>query len=105
MKREKKTGAGSGTRRDRKVKPVNAWWCDTCNTEEMDQAGMMKHLKEKHGLETDGLQCRKQMLMHMDGDTWFASKFRVTIGEGPGAIKLTNKTKQERSGEDAMYWA
>jgi pyrroloquinoline quinone (PQQ) biosynthesis protein C len=91
--------------KSKEVKPVNAWWCETCKSEEMNHAQMLAHLKEKHGLETKGLQCHKKMLMHMDGDTWFSSKYEVTIANGTDGILLTNETVSPRAKDDMMRYA
>jgi len=77
---------------------VNAWWCETCKSREMNQAQMLEHLTEKHGIETKGLQCNRRMLLHVDGDTWFSSKYEVTINK----IKLINECVSQRNEDDRM---
>lgn len=67
-----------------------------CKSEEMTHAQAMEHLRDKHELDTKGLKCRKQMLMHMDGDTWFTSNYEVTIETPAGELKLTNSVTLPR---------
>lgn len=70
----------------------------------MTHAQAMEHLRDKHGLETNGLKCRKQMVMHMDGDTWFSWVYDVFIGEGESEIKMTNKTITPRAKDGMMRY-
>jgi len=81
---------------------VNAWWCETCKSEEMIQSRMLDHLKEKHGIETKGLRCHKRMLLHVDGDTWFSTKYEVTIPNGINDIRLINECVSQRNEDDRM---
>lgn len=92
--------------KSKEVKPVNAWWCETCQSQQMTHAEMIEHLKSKHGLETGGLKCQKRMLMHLDGDTWFSSKYEVKIVADRGQIiKLTNEVVAPRAADDMMRYA
>ncbi len=90
----------SNRKKPKEVKPFNAWWCETCKSDEMSHAQMMSHLKEKHGLDTNGLKCHKKRLSHIDGDTWFSSQYEVSID----GIVLTNETMSRRSMDDPMRY-
>lgn len=89
----------------KKAIPVNAWWCETCKSEEMKHAEMKAHLKEKHGLKTEGLQCCKKMLVHIDGATWFSSTYEIIISSGTESIVLNNKIVSPRMRDDIMRHA
>lgn len=92
--------------KSKEVVASNAWWCETCGAkEEMTHPEMIAHLKETHGLESKGLKCRRQMLMHVDGDTWFTSQYLVTIETPGGELKLTNSTMNPRESDDPMRYA
>ena len=93
------------SKKSKEVKPSSAWWCETCNSAEMKHPEMIAHLQEKHGLNTTGLECRKEMLMHMDGDTWFSYKWKITVKNNDEEIIMTNETMQPRRKDDMMRFA
>ena len=68
----------------------------------MNQSQMLDHLTEKHGIETKELQCSKRMLLHVDSDTWFSSKYEVTIPNGINKIRLINECVSQRNEDDMM---
>jgi hypothetical protein len=78
------------------VKTVNAWWCDTCKTDEMTHPQMMVHLKAAHGLDPTGMTCKKQMLGHIDFDDSFQSAYAVTVESPAGTIFMHNETVNPR---------
>jgi hypothetical protein len=77
------------------------WKCLSCKDEpEFEHDGMMKHLKETHGIDPKTTKGTKKMLMHMDGDTWFSWDYEWEIGD----VKAHQHTCQQRSAEAAFYW-
>lgn len=85
--------------KEKEVIPSSTWWCETCGAEEeMTQPEIIAHLKEVHGLETNGLKCRRRMVQHMDGENWYISQYAVALDATTGEIKLSNSTVNRRPG-------
>lgn len=85
------------------IKPVNAWWCETCGSKEMTHSEMMEHLRSAHHLETKGLKCKRTMTLHLDCADCYSSQYEVTIPVEPDQeIKLTNSTTNPREKNDPM---
>ena len=87
------------------VIPENKWWCETCKSPEMTFDEMKAHLTTAHGCDVAKTKCRKQMVMHMDGDTWYSYQWDVTAETPTGEIKLTNSTVSPRAEDDMMRYA
>jgi hypothetical protein len=71
------------------------WHCLTCaDDQERGHADMMKHLQEKHGIDTKTAQGNRQALRHLDGSDWFSWEYEWIIGE----VKAHQHLCQKRSG-------
>jgi hypothetical protein len=89
----------------KEVKPSDEWWCETCGTkpdEPMSRPDMLKHLQERHEIDTKNLKGKREMLMHLGGDTWFSYQWAFTFDTLKGEVKLTNSTTQPRAKDDMM---
>lgn len=80
------------------VAPYNIWKDDGV---EYPHAEFMKRLKEVHGIDPKTTKGTKKMLMHMDGDTWFAWDYEWEIG----GKKFTQHTRTNRTGENLHIWS
>lgn len=87
--------------KSKEVKPSNTWKCCACGDAEFQHDEMMVHLKEHHGLDPKTVKGTRRMLMHLDGDTWFAYQWEWIIGD----IKAIQHTVSPRSKDDMMRWA
>lgn len=109
MKREKKTGAGSGTRRDREVKPEKEerrygsfWICPNCEgSPEFEHTAMMKHLQEVHGIDPEHFKGTRRATCHLDGADFYAWEWEWEIN----GLKFHQATCEKRTGADAAFWA
>lgn len=86
----------------KEVKASSTWWCETCQTAEMEYPAMKEHLQSAHKLKVEKLLCTKTMRMHMDGATWFSYVWDIVITSGKKKIALTNSTMNPRSMDDPM---
>lgn len=92
------------SKKQKEVKPFDTWWCETCKTNELTKAEMAAHLKDSHGLDVKGLKCNKSMLMHMDGDTWHQSSYKITVQSGDKTIELRNEVLANRAKDDPFRY-
>lgn len=82
------------TKPKKKQQEFGDWWtCQACaESLSMSQPEMMAHLRDVHGIQTEGLKANRSMMMHVDGDDWFSSTYEWTIGE----LKVSQYTCKER---------
>lgn len=76
--------------------PINEF---TCCDKVRNFKDHKEHLLNDHKLNIDQLQGKKSMLMHMDGDYWFAYNWQWTLESG---LIFTQYTKQVRAKDDYM---
>lgn len=88
--------------KNRQIKPFDAWWCETCQSEEMSRAEAMQHLREKHGVNTEGLKVKRTCLLHLDGREFFASKYQIEIQSQAGVVVMDNEVQCRRAKDDMM---
>ncbi len=94
----------SAKKKKEQIRPYNSWWCVNCATsEEMTLDQYMAHLRDIHNVDTNGLKCRKSMLMHLDGDTWFSWKYDVTVLADGQELKAINETRDLRKSSFGDY--
>ena len=93
MKKSKKKG---------EVKGSNKWWCMTCRGTAMNHGEIKLHLELKHGLDLKKTPATREMLAHMDADTWFGSTYNWTFTEGEKAVILRQDVISPRAKDDPM---
>lgn len=77
----------------------NAWWCETCGDgKEYSQPEIVAHLKDAHGVDAATTKGTKQMVMHLDGRSWFQTNYAVTIA----GVRLSNVVRCKRAKDDPM---
>lgn len=80
------------------VTPFNVWFEDGV---EYEHADFMKRLKEVHGIDTKTMKGTREMIMHMDGDTWFDWQYRWKIA----GKEFVQHTRTMRTGMNREIWA
>lgn len=85
------------TKSPKKEKRVfGVWWtCQTCpDSFSMPHAEMMAHIRDVHGIDTNGLKANRSMLTHIDGDDWLSSTYQWTFGD---ALKIKEHSCTKRN--------
>ncbi len=78
------------------------WKCMSCPDQpELSQGGMREHLQSVHSIDASTTKGTRQMLMHLDGRTWYQTNYQFDI-EG---VTLINFCRQRRSRRDPMRLA
>ena len=83
------------------VTPYNVWQDETAPGQEFEHADFLKRLKEVHGIDPATTKGTREMLSHIDGDTWFSWSYQWTIG----GKKSTQHTCDLRRGSNRRMWA
>lgn len=84
--------------------PINLFACghpDCKKKDSMVFEEFKHHLFSIHGLKSDQLQGKKQMMMHMDGAQWYSYNYEWTLNSG---LKFNQFTKQARAKDDPMRY-
>lgn len=90
----------------KEVEPHNSYWCETCNNNvEMTHEQAVEHLQNVHKIDTKKTPCQRETIMHMDGDTWYSWKYKITIKAPNGDVILTNESLSARDEDDPMRYA
>lgn len=70
-------------RKKKEVKEYNICTCLSCEgNPEFDHPEMMKHLSEKHGIDSKSSKGTREMLMHMDGEDFYTWRYKWTLDAG-----------------------
>lgn len=78
----------------------NILQCLTCkDSPEMNHDDFMKHLKDAHGIEP-GEKGTRQMVMHVDGRTFYKSSFKWTMK----GVEFMQYTENSREKDDPMRY-
>lgn len=84
----------------RQEKETIIWTCEGCQgNPTFEHADFIKHAAEVHNLPKDA-KGQRTMLMHIDGDKWFASSYQWQFA---GFIAVQS-IRTPRSAEDAAFW-
>lgn len=84
--------------RELKLHPINNF---TCCDKVFTFNEFKVHLSEVHKLLPEQMKGKKQMLMHMDGDYWFAYEYVWELETG---LKFGQYTKMVRADDDLMRY-
>jgi len=82
------------------LKEYNQWTDESAPGEVFDHDKFMVRLKEVHGIDPKTIRGTKKMIVHLDGDTWFASTYEWEIG----GKKFTQNTRNNRRGMNRRIW-
>lgn len=83
------------------VAPYNFWTDPEAPDKEFTTAEFKAHLQEEYGIDMGTMKGTRQMLMHMDGDTWFFYQWAWTLA----GKKFFQHTRQLRTGMDKEIWS
>lgn len=78
-------------RKKEQPKPFSSWWCETCNSAEMNHDQIMEHVRIVHGA-TGKLSGTKKMIVHLDGDTWYSSAYEIQVTSVMPPVNLRHES-------------
>lgn len=85
-------------KKQQEVKPSNVF---VCCAKTMELKEFQDHLANDHKLTKEQCKGKKQMLSHIDGDTWFSSSY---AWEFEGGLKFMQHIQMPRRQDDPMRY-
>lgn len=84
-------------------KEYNLYKCLSCESQPtFDHSNMMKHLTEKHGINTKNKKGKREPIMHMDGIDFYIWHYKWTV-DGVAFLQKTCN-KRRRSMRQLSSW-
>lgn len=75
------------------------WKCLECN-KQINHEEFLKHLEKKHGVNSKITKSTREVLHHIDADTWYEWAYEWNIAN----LKFVEVKREERIFEDIALW-